>query len=75
MTYMEHSKSQDLSVNEQLLWLIMTHRKATKATLELLNGCNLRGKPVIIEYARGSKSPSLPLIAKIGEKAPIRSRK
>jgi len=30
---------------------------------------------VIIEYARGSKSPSLPLIAKIGEKAPIRSRK
>jgi len=53
----------------------MTHRKATKATLELLNGCNLRGKLVIIEYARGSKSPSLPLIAKIGEKAPIRSRK
>jgi hypothetical protein len=75
MTYMEHSKSQVLSVNEQLLWLIMTHRKETKATLELLNGCNLRGKPVIIEYARGSKSPSLPLIAKIGEKPPISTRK
>jgi RNA recognition motif-containing protein len=54
---------------------MMTDSDAAKAALELLNGYNLRGKPVIIEYARGSKSPSLPLVAKPGEKAPIRSRK
>jgi hypothetical protein len=43
--------------------------------LELLNGYNLRRKPVIVEYAQGSKSPSLPLVAKPGEKTPIMSRK
>jgi hypothetical protein len=54
---------------------MMIYTKATKATLELLNGCNLKRKPMIVEYARRSKSLSLPLIAKPGEKVPIRSRK
>jgi len=54
---------------------MMTNTEVVKIALELLNGCNLRGKPMIIEYARGSKSPSLPLVAKSGEKAPIMSRK
>jgi hypothetical protein len=43
--------------------------------LELLNGCILKGKPVIVEYAQASKSPSLPLVTNPGEKTPIRSRK
>ncbi len=51
VTYMQHSKSQVPSANEQLLWLMMTDTKATKATLELLNGCNLIRKHVIVEYA------------------------
>ncbi len=50
-------------------------RQATKATLELLNGCNIKGKLVIVEYAWGSKSPSLPLVAKQSEKALIKPRK
>jgi hypothetical protein len=54
---------------------MMTDTEAAKVALELLNGCNLRGKHVIIEYARGSKSPSLPLVAKPCKKAPIISRK
>jgi hypothetical protein len=57
---MQHLESQVPSANEQLLWLMMTYTKAAKTTLELLNGCNLRGKLVIVEYAQGSKSPSLP---------------
>jgi predicted aconitase with swiveling domain len=72
---MHHSESQVPSANEQLLWLMMIDTEAAKVELELLNGCNLRGKPMIIEYARGSKSPSLPLVAKQGEKALIRLRK
>jgi hypothetical protein len=54
---------------------MMTDTNVAKVALELLNGCNLRRKLVIIEYARGSKSPSLPLVVKPCEKAPIRSRK
>jgi hypothetical protein len=42
MTYMQHSESQVPSANEQLLWLMMIDTDAVKATLELLNGCNLR---------------------------------
>jgi len=42
VTYMQHSKSQVPSANEQLLWLTMTNTEVAKATLELLNGCNLK---------------------------------
>jgi RNA recognition motif-containing protein len=72
---MQHSESKVPSANEQLLWLMMTNTKAAKAALELLNSYNLKGKLVIVEYAQGSKSPSLPLVAKLGEKTPIMSRK
>jgi hypothetical protein len=53
----------------------MIDTEAVKVALELLNDCNLIGKLVIVEYAWGSESPSLPLITKSDEKAPIRSRK
>jgi hypothetical protein len=53
----------------------MIDTKAAKTTLESLNGCNLKAKLVIVEYAQGSKSPSLPLVAKPSEKTPIRSKK
>ncbi len=72
---MQHSESQVPSANEQLLWLMMIDTKVAKAALELLNGCDLRRKHVIVKYAQGSKSPSLPLVATSSEKAPIRSRK
>jgi len=48
---MQHLESEVPSANEQLLWLMMIDTEAVKVALELLNGCNLIGKLVIVEYA------------------------